>query len=48
VTFSGKIWTIDSWDGETFTIDMLNAEGEIMASQTITGNNFSGLADNTV
>jgi hypothetical protein len=27
---------------------MTNAAGTVMASETFTGNNFSGLADNTV
>jgi hypothetical protein len=48
VTFTGKIWTIDSWDGETFTVEMTNAAGAVMASETFTGNNFAGLADSTV
>jgi hypothetical protein len=48
VIFTGKIWTIDSWDGETFTIEMTNAAGAVMASETIVGNNFSGLADSTI
>lgn len=48
VRFTGKIWTIDSWDGETFTVMMNNGAGVEMDSVTIQGNNFAGLADATV
>jgi hypothetical protein len=48
VTLTGRIWTIDSWDGETFTIQMSNAQGEIIATRTQTGNNFASLADHTL
>jgi hypothetical protein len=27
VTLTGRVWTIDSWDGETFTVEMTNAQG---------------------
>jgi hypothetical protein len=33
VTFRGKIWTIDSWDGETFTVEILNKDGGVMATK---------------
>jgi hypothetical protein len=32
--FSGKIWTIDSWDGETFTVEMKSADGTVIDSKT--------------
>jgi hypothetical protein len=45
VSFSGKIWTIDSWDGEQFTVAMTDADGNVLDSKSFTGNNFSNLAD---
>jgi hypothetical protein len=42
---SGKIWTIDSWDGEQFTIKITDAQGNVMDEATFTGNNFQNLAD---
>ena len=30
--FTGKIWTIDSWDGERFTAQMTDSRGNVMAS----------------
>jgi hypothetical protein len=32
VNFEGKIWTIDSWDGETFTVEMTDGQGNVMAT----------------
>jgi len=40
VTLSGRVWTVDSWDGETFTVEMTNAQGQVMATLTQQGNNF--------
>jgi hypothetical protein len=45
VILSGKIWTIDSWDGEQFTVEMTDAEGNVMDTVTKVGNNFSQQAD---
>jgi hypothetical protein len=28
--FTGKIWTIDSWDGETFKVEMRDAQGNVL------------------
>jgi hypothetical protein len=28
LVLTGKIWTIDSWDGESFTIEMVTENGE--------------------
>ena len=33
VTFSGKIWTIDSWDGETFTVEMKDQNDNVLDSK---------------
>jgi hypothetical protein len=43
--FTGKIWTIDSWDGETFTVEMRDTNGNILDTQQFQGNNFASLAD---
>jgi hypothetical protein len=48
VMFTGRIWTIDSWDGESFTVAMTDANGNVMDSKTFTGNNFANLADQTL
>jgi hypothetical protein len=48
VTFTGRIWTIDSWDGETFTVEMKNSHGTVMDSVQVRGNNFEGVADVTL
>jgi hypothetical protein len=48
VSFNGRIWTIDSWDGETFTVEMKAADGTVIDSKTVQGNNFANLADQTV
>ena len=40
VMFSGRIWTIDSWDSETFTVKIMNEAGGVLAEKTWTGNNF--------
>jgi hypothetical protein len=48
VTFTGRIWTIDSWDSETWTVQMLNADGGVMAERTQVGNNFQSLGDETM
>jgi hypothetical protein len=42
------IWTIDSWDGEQFTVTMTDAAGNVMAQQSWQGNNFANMADETV
>jgi hypothetical protein len=39
------IWTIDSWDGETFTVEMTDADGNVLDSREWQGNNFANLAD---
>jgi hypothetical protein len=46
--FNGMIWTVDSWDGETFTVEMRDAHGNVMDSKTYQGNNFANMADETV
>jgi hypothetical protein len=46
--FRGTIWTIDSWDGETFTVRFTDQDGNILSEQSWTGNNFANLADQTV
>jgi hypothetical protein len=33
VTFTGTIWTIDSWDGETFTVSFIDQSGNTLISQ---------------
>jgi hypothetical protein len=48
VTFSGRIWTIDSWDGEQFTIQMTDQDGNVMDTRSFTGNNFANQADQTL
>ena len=48
VTLSGRVWTIDSWDGEHFTVEMTNAQGQVMATVTKQGNNFQNLADQSL
>jgi hypothetical protein len=32
--FTGRIWTIDSWDGEQFTVVMMDGNGNILDSIT--------------
>lgn len=34
VRLTGKIFTIDSWDGETFTVDIRNQNGASLTSET--------------
>jgi len=46
--FTGKIWTIDSWDGETFKVFMQDANGNVLDTQQFQGNNFAQLADQTM
>jgi hypothetical protein len=46
--FTGRIWTIDSWDGETFTVEMKDQHGNVMDTTTRQGNNFARLADETL
>jgi hypothetical protein len=41
--FVGKIWTVDSWDGETFTIEIVDEDGDVLGEKTLTGNNFQEL-----
>jgi hypothetical protein len=48
VTLTGRVWTIDSWDGETFTVEMKNNQGHVMDSVQVRGNNFEGVADETM
>jgi hypothetical protein len=48
VRFTGRIWTIDSWDGETFTVEMTDKHGNVLDTATYQGNNFARLADETV
>jgi hypothetical protein len=45
IMFSGKIWTIDSWDGETFTVQMLDGNNNVMTEKQFQGNNFANMAD---
>jgi hypothetical protein len=45
VRIEGRIWTIDSWDGETFTVDIRDQEGNSLGSETWTGNNFASNGD---
>jgi hypothetical protein len=33
VKITGKIWTIDSWDNESFTVDLRNQNGVSLASR---------------
>jgi hypothetical protein len=33
VSFSGKIWTIDSWDGEFFTVEMKDQNDNVLDSK---------------
>jgi len=40
VTFTGRIWTIDSWDGEQFQVQMTDEFGRVLAEQSYQGNNF--------
>jgi hypothetical protein len=30
IHFRGKFWAIDSWDGETARVQMLNQQGDVM------------------
>jgi hypothetical protein len=48
VTLTGRVYTIDSWDGETFTVEMKNSQGEVMDSVQVRGNNFENAADETL
>jgi hypothetical protein len=48
IIFKGKIWTMDSWDNENFTVQLLNANGQVMAERTQRGNNFERLGDETM
>jgi hypothetical protein len=43
--FTGMIWTIDSWDGETFSVEMRDQNDNVMATQEFQGNNFANMAD---
>jgi hypothetical protein len=48
ITLTGRVWTIDSWDGEQFTVEMQDASGNVLDSVTRQGNNFAHMADQTV
>jgi hypothetical protein len=48
LVFTGRIWTIDSWDGETFTVEMKDQNGNVMDSFSTQGNNFAQLGDQTL
>jgi hypothetical protein len=48
VILTGKVWTIDSWDGEHFTVEMTDAEGNVLDTVTKQGNNFASLGDETL
>jgi hypothetical protein len=48
LNFKGMIWTIDSWDGETFTVEMKDQHDNVLDTQQFQGNNFANLADQTV
>jgi hypothetical protein len=39
VRLTGKIWTIDSWDSETFKVEIKDEHDNVIAEQTYTGNN---------
>jgi hypothetical protein len=43
VVLTGTIFCIDSWDSESFTIEMTDASGNILATETRTGNNVMEL-----
>jgi hypothetical protein len=43
ITLSGKVWTIDSWDGESFTITITTANGQTIYTQVFQGSNFASL-----
>jgi hypothetical protein len=48
LVFTGRIWTIDSWDGEHFTVEMKDQNGNVLDSITTQGNNFASLGDLTL
>jgi hypothetical protein len=48
VVLTGKVWTIDSWDGEHFTVEMTDANGHVLDTVTKQGNNFASLGDETL
>jgi hypothetical protein len=43
LTLSGKVWTIDSWDGESFTVTITSANGQTIAQEIFHGNNFANI-----
>jgi hypothetical protein len=45
VRIQGRIWTIDSWDGETFTVDIRDQNDQSLGQRTYQGSNFSRLGD---
>ena len=45
---TGKVWTIDSWDGERFSVTMSNSRGHVIATQEFQGNNFQNRADESL
>jgi hypothetical protein len=48
VILTGKVWTIDSWDGEHFTVEMKDSQGNVLDTVTRQGNNFASLGDETL
>jgi hypothetical protein len=38
LTLQGKVWSIDSWDGEKITIKMTDSQGDVIAQQDYVGN----------
>ena len=40
IRFTGRIWTIDSWDGETFTVKLLDQNNNVIKEKSFVGNNF--------
>jgi hypothetical protein len=39
VRLTGKVWTIDSWDGESFTVTMKDQFGEVLVEKIFEGVN---------
>jgi hypothetical protein len=48
VVLTGKVWTIDSWDNEHFTVEMKDQYGNVLSTVTKQGNNFNSNGDETL
>jgi hypothetical protein len=48
VVMTGKVYAIDSWDGERFTVEMTDEDGNVLNTITRQGNNFANMADATI